>query len=115
MSLFSGMMAGKCMVIVPGTGSIDEFGQVIPGANIEIGPYRCYFFQPSGTIIDLVSGEHQKKALRVMLPANVPLEVGDSIRGLSTGYTETYKITSVDAAYQLDVLDHWECDLERVE
>ena len=112
MSIFSGIMAGSCMVIVPGTETIDEFGQPITGTEIETGPYRCYFFQPNGTVIDLQSGEHRKKNLRVMLPSNVAVEVNDTIRGRSDGYRADYRVLSVDPAYTFDVVDHWECDLQ---
>lgn len=115
MSLFSGVMAGSCMVIVPGQNTVDEFGQEIPGTPVETGPHRCYFFQPEGAIINLMSGEHQKKSLKVMLPADVLVSVGYQIRGLSAGYQDTYSVTSVDPACNLDVLDHWECDLEKVQ
>ena len=114
MSLFSGIMAASCMIVVPGASTIDEFGQEIPGSPVETGPHRCYFFQPEGTLINLGSGEHQKTALRVMLPSSVDVSVGYHIRGLSSGYQDTYEITAVEPANHLDVLDHWECDLEKV-
>lgn len=112
MSIFAGIMAGSCMVVVPGAETIDSYGQPIPGTSQETGPYMCYFFQPDGTIIDITSGKHIKRALRVMLPSNVVLEVGNQIRGLSAGYLTSYTVLSVEPAYHLDMLDHWECDLE---
>lgn len=115
MSMFSGIMASSCMVISPGSVTIDSYGQETPGTPVETGPYRCYFFQPTGDIINLSSGEHQKKALRLMLPASVTVTTECYVRGLSTGYSDTYRVMSVEPASCLDVLDHWECDLEVVQ
>lgn len=115
MSMFSGIMSGSCMVLVPGTTTYNEFGEPIPGSDTEAGPYKCYFFQPEGKILDVMSGQLQKKSVRVMLPASVQVSVGQKIRGLVTGYTESYSVLSVEAAHHLDVLDHWECDLEIVQ
>lgn len=115
MSLFAGIMAGSCQIVVSGAETIDEFGQPIPGADVTTGPYPCYFFQPKGSIIDIESGSHRKKNLRVMLPASVAVEVGDRIRGLCEGYETDYSVVSVDPAYTFDVVDHWECDLQEIE
>ena len=112
MSLFAGIMAGSCQIVVSGAETIDEFGQPIPGSPIISGPHPCYFFQPKGTVIDLQSGTHEKKALRVMLPAFISVKVGDVIRGMCAGYTDDYAVISVEPAYTFDILDHWECDLE---
>jgi len=115
MSLFSGIMAGSCYLLIPGSDSINEYGEVVLGSPALTGPYHCYFFRPKGTMIDLQSGEHRKKDLRIMLPAGVAVEIGDTIRGNCEGYRDDYRVTSVDPAYTYDVVDHWECDLENVE
>ena len=114
MSIFSGIMASSCMVISPGVETIDTYGQLIPGVPSEAGPFMCYFFRPDGTVINLSSGEHEKMAIRVMLPASVDVNVGYHIRGMSSGYRDTYLVRAVEPASHFDVLDHWECDLEKV-
>jgi len=112
MSLFAGIMAGSCQIVVSGAETIDEFGQPIPGADVTTGPYPCYFFQPKGTVIDLQSGTHEKKALRVMLPAFISVKGGDRIRGMCSGYYYDYSVISVEPGFSFDLTDYLECDLE---
>lgn len=114
MSLLDGIMAHQFMVVIPGTETQDEYGEVVSTPASESGPYSGLFFSPDGSIIDLTSGQHLKKNVRLMYEPSVSLKKGSQVRGLTAGYRETYTVQNVMPAHHLDILDHYESDLEIV-
>ena len=91
------------------TGTADAYGK--RGSVPTYTLFACTFSRPKGGMRRLESGDLVETLPTLIYPANVSLEEGQVLEGLSPGYTRHFKILKITPVYTR-VLDHWRADIE---
>lgn len=73
--------------------SVDAFG--IPARTTTTTTVRCLFVSPKGGLKKLESGEALYNLPAVILPSGTAITEGDTLTGVTSGFTKTYRVKYV--------------------
>ncbi len=100
--------------VVDGTiaDAADAYGQ--PTYTNVTSTVKCRFVNPKGGMRKIESGEHIYNLPAVVLPSGTTITEGDTLTGVTSGFTRAYRVMHVRTIQADEGISHIRCDLEAV-